>query len=353
MAEERNLATVRAPESTDEDVTKEELQRRMEEARESITQTVTEIKDTVANQYQAVRETVEEALDWREQFRKRPVAFSVGALSVGFIVGYSIAGTFKDNDRSYYYDAEDQSTGLPRSQAASPASAYYGSDTSESRSTAGRSYAAQSLTGGSYGSSALDEPSMGARSESSAYAPQTSVSSRNLAAVSGGQLTETAEEAEPKGPGLIDRFKTTKAYDRLEEEVSALGDRFINELSKTAQTVVLPALFSKVKELFGVDLSDKEGGGATGQRAAGTSTYGGTTAETNAALSGGAQSSFAGVNRGTSGSEDESTLTGSASGGEGGASATGGASTSYATSENRGYGASAGGGGADYKRGSD
>src|SRR5215210_2293115 len=117
MAEERNLATVRAPESTDEDVTKEELQRRMEEARESITQTVTEIKDTVANQYQAVRETVTEALDWREQFRKRPLAFSVGALSVGFIVGYSIAGTFKGDGS---YDESEEDTGL-RTQAQSPA----------------------------------------------------------------------------------------------------------------------------------------------------------------------------------------------------------------------------------------
>jgi hypothetical protein len=337
MAEERNLATVRAPESTEEDVTKAELQRRMEEARESITQTVTEIKDTVANQYQAVRETVTEALDWREQFRKRPVAFSVGALSVGFIVGYSIAGTFKDNDRSYYYDDEETSTGLPRSQAVSPPG--YGSDTGESSSASSRSYAAQALTGSSYGSSDFAEPSA-SRRDASAYSPQTSVSSRNLAAVSGGQVTETAEVEEPKGPGLIDRFKTTKAYDRLEEEVTALGDRFINELSKTAQTVVLPALFSKVKELFGVDLSNK------------------TSAETNAALSGGAQSSFAGVNRGASAREDDSTLTGSASGGEGGttgggSSATGGDSTSYATSENRGYGASVGGGGADYKRGSD
>lgn len=343
MAEERNLATVRAPESTDEDVTKAELQRRMEEARESITQTVTEIKDTVANQYQAVRETVTEALDWREQFRKRPVAFSVGALSVGFIVGYSIAGTFKDDDRSYYYDEEETSTGLPRSQAVSPPS--YGSDTGERGATASRSYAAQALTGGSYGSSDFEEAATSAsRRAASAYSPQTSVSSRNLAAVSGGQVTETAEAEEPKGPGLIDRFKTTKAYDRLEEEVTALGDRFINELSKTAQTVVLPALFSKVKELFGVDLSNKEDAGASAQRTAGTSAHGRTSAETSAALSGGAQSAFAGVNRGASAREDESTLTGGSATGD---------STSYATSENRGYGASAGGGGADYKRGSD
>ena len=55
MAEERNLGLARAPEPAgDADSTKAELQRRMEEARESISQTVTEIKETVVNQYQQV-----------------------------------------------------------------------------------------------------------------------------------------------------------------------------------------------------------------------------------------------------------------------------------------------------------
>ncbi|HEY1404914.1 MAG TPA: hypothetical protein VGB05_12350, partial [Pyrinomonadaceae bacterium] len=68
MAEERTLGTARAPETTDtadDDVTKAELQRRMDEARESITQTVSEIKDTVTTQYQNVRETISQSLDWR------------------------------------------------------------------------------------------------------------------------------------------------------------------------------------------------------------------------------------------------------------------------------------------------
>jgi len=300
MAEERNLATVRAPESTDEDVTKEELQRRMEEARESITQTVTEIKDTVTNQYQAVKESVTEALDWREQFRKRPIAFSVGALSVGFIVGYSIAGTFK-GDGSYDED-EGEDYGL----SATPASQYYRSEASASPpATPSRSYAAQAITGGSYGS-----------------APAAYSSTADT----------TGEAEEPQGPGLIERFKSTKAYDRLEEEVGALGDRFINELSKTAQTVILPALLGKVKELFGVDLSGKESGGRTsGQRSEGSSAHGSSAAD--ASLSGGAQSAFAGVNRGPSGGGGASEA--------GNQPAAGG--SSYATSENRGYGASAGG----------
>lgn len=67
--------------------TKAELQRRMEEARESISQCVTEIKDTVATQYQQARESVSPELDWREHYRRHPVVWSVGALSVGFILG--------------------------------------------------------------------------------------------------------------------------------------------------------------------------------------------------------------------------------------------------------------------------
>ena len=59
----------------------------MEQARDSITNTVTEIKENVAQQV----ETVKDALDWREHFKKRPVAWSVGAAGAGFFVGYGIA----------------------------------------------------------------------------------------------------------------------------------------------------------------------------------------------------------------------------------------------------------------------
>src|SRR5919199_5056747 len=96
MAEEGTLGLGRASRiSDDEEPSKEELQRRMAEARESITQTVSEIKETVTNQYQSVKET----LDWRTHFRKRPLAFSLGALSVGFLVGYGLAGKVRGNGR--------------------------------------------------------------------------------------------------------------------------------------------------------------------------------------------------------------------------------------------------------------
>ena len=75
--------------------TKETLQRQMEEARESISQTVTDIKDTVVDQVQSVKETVAETLDWREQFRGHPVAWCIGALSVGYVIGKSASAAFK------------------------------------------------------------------------------------------------------------------------------------------------------------------------------------------------------------------------------------------------------------------
>src|ERR1044071_2484190 len=86
MAEERTLGLARAQEPATEEPSKQELQRRLDEARDSISHTVTEIRESVANQVQAVKET----LDWREQFKKRPVAWSAGAAGVGFLVGYGL-----------------------------------------------------------------------------------------------------------------------------------------------------------------------------------------------------------------------------------------------------------------------
>src|SRR5215470_8045192 len=91
MAEERTLGLARAQDYTSEEPSKEELQRRLGEARDSISNTVTEIKETVANQVQAVKDT----LDWREQFKKRPVAWSLGAAGTGFALGWCLAAFFK------------------------------------------------------------------------------------------------------------------------------------------------------------------------------------------------------------------------------------------------------------------
>src|SRR5918998_694331 len=112
MAEERTLGTARATETdtvADDELTKAELQRRMDEARESITQTVSEIKDTVTTQYQNVRESISQSLDWREQYRRRPVEFTIAALGVGLLVGYSVGGAFGGAYGSTAYSQPQQS----------------------------------------------------------------------------------------------------------------------------------------------------------------------------------------------------------------------------------------------------
>src|SRR5690349_24833772 len=119
MAEERTLGLARAQEQTGgEEPSKQELQRRLDEARDSISHTVTEIKESVASQVQAVKET----LDWREQFKKRPVAWSAGALGVGFLLGYGLAAIVKgDDDENDYASSYDHYyAGEQKSYAAQP-----------------------------------------------------------------------------------------------------------------------------------------------------------------------------------------------------------------------------------------
>lgn len=199
MAEERTLGLARARETTGEEPSKEELQRRMEEARDSITNTVTEIKDNVAQQV----ENVKDALDWREHFKRQPLAWSLGAAGVGLFVGYGLAAAIK-GDR----DSND-----------SPYASTY--------STAARLQAAEAQT----------------------------------AAARSYQQTN-GKDAQPKdeGPGILERIRETSAYEKLSKEAGSLGDRLVEELSTTAQTVVLPALLAKIKNWIGLDLSEKRVG---------------------------------------------------------------------------------------------
>jgi len=193
MAEERTLGIAPAREPANEtwgdEPSKEELQRRMEQARDSITNTVTEIKENVAQQV----ENVKDALDWREHFKRQPLAWSLGAAGVGFFVGYGIAAAITGDDRD------------------------------EIRYSSSPSY------------------SLSAQ-------PLTREASH----------TETTKpNGKDDGPGLLDRFRETSAYDRLSQEAGAIGDRLVEELSTTAQQVVLPALLRKVKSWIGLDLSNK------------------------------------------------------------------------------------------------
>jgi hypothetical protein len=51
---------------------------------------VEQIQDRAEQKYQAVKETVSDVLDYRDEFQKEPVIWSLGALSAGFALGYTL-----------------------------------------------------------------------------------------------------------------------------------------------------------------------------------------------------------------------------------------------------------------------
>ena len=79
---------------------KRQLQRQMEQTRESLSETVSEIKETVDHEVRAVKKTVSGVLDYREQFQKEPLVWSLGALSAGFALGYTIGYAHKNTKGS-------------------------------------------------------------------------------------------------------------------------------------------------------------------------------------------------------------------------------------------------------------
>ena len=275
MAEERNVGLVRATDtSADADPTKAELQRRMEEARESITQTVTEIKDTVVNQYQQVKENISDTLDWREQYKRRPVPFTVGAFAAGALLGYTVMGAFKgegdEEDESFDRIDAGFDRGVPRAYASQP--------------VIGKSSGAYQRGGEHEQAEDVGPDTRPSYSSGYAAAPPVAQGLASYAASSPAPAA-AEEEEEPKGPGMFERFKGTKAYDKLQDELSTLGERALEELSRTAQTVVVPVLLSKLKNLIGIDLSMQK---EVAQRSRVEQQTAQTNAQTAAAVEGGA-----------------------------------------------------------------
>jgi hypothetical protein len=234
MAEERTLGLARAYDQTAEEPSKQELQRRLDEARDSISHTVTEIKESVASQVQAVKES----LDWREQVKKRPVAWSAGAMGVGFLVGYGLAAMAKGDGGDY---APDYS----------------------STSTMDRYYA------GEYGS------------ESKSYSAQPILHASSASAAPYKQGNGTQDE----GPGFFQKLTSTPVYHKVKDEAANIGDAVMHELTNTAKTVVLPALMTSLRNFIGGYLPNAQttGGTQSTQQGSSSSTM---RAETDRARSG-------------------------------------------------------------------
>src|ERR1041385_5045829 len=61
-----------------------ELQHKIGQTRDSLRTTVEAIQDKAEQQYESVKQTVFDVLDYRDEFQKEPVVWSLGALSAGF-----------------------------------------------------------------------------------------------------------------------------------------------------------------------------------------------------------------------------------------------------------------------------
>jgi len=203
MVEEGTLGLVRSKESpgelydSGEDLSKDELQRRMDGARESISLTVDEIKDTMVNQYEAVKDTVSKTLDWHEQVKKRPVIWSAGAVGAGFVVGYGVAAIVKGPGRISVQPYPE----APLSRAA------------------------------------INAPPFSQSNAAAAVRPESRT-------------------------GLMQRIQETPAYDRVKNEAGVIGNRFVDEVSKKAQEVILPAAVAWIGSWLEGLLPKKESNGS-------------------------------------------------------------------------------------------
>jgi hypothetical protein len=81
--------------TTSQNAHKKGLQRQIRQTRDSLRDTVEQIQDTAEQKYQVVKKTVSDVLDYREEFHKEPVVWTLGALSAGFAAGYTVGYSHK------------------------------------------------------------------------------------------------------------------------------------------------------------------------------------------------------------------------------------------------------------------
>ena len=60
------------------------------------------------------------------------------------------------------------------------------------------------------------------------------------------------------GPNFFQKIANTHAFERVKDEAGNIGDAIVQELSKTAKTVVLPALMTSLRNFIGDYLPNAE-----------------------------------------------------------------------------------------------
>jgi hypothetical protein len=185
----------------DEAFLKDEIRRRLEETRESVKEAASEIREAATQGFVSVKDAVAD-FDWRDEVKKRPVAWSLGALGLGLLAGYAISGAAQrahDGEGKRRYGPSE-----PHANAAHP------------------------IIGKLHNSATEQSP-----------APARVEAEKKLA------------------PATIEKSKERGASDRVRQELGSLRDRFIDEVSTIAHQILLPALIRKIRQAISTNLSDK------------------------------------------------------------------------------------------------
>ena len=151
----------------------------------------------VAEAVSEIRDAVGE-FDWRDEVKRRPVAWSLGALGAGLLAGCAVSGAIKrarrrDRRRGYV-------PSVPHAYAA--------------------------------------HPIMGEHDISAADAQHS---------------RPVKVEDKHSEPVVVDNVKASVAPDHVRRELASLRDRLIDELSAIAHEVLLPALIRKLREALVAD----------------------------------------------------------------------------------------------------
>ena len=82
--------------------------------------------------------------------------------------------------------------------------------------------------------------------------------------IAGGAATAAPMHVKPgngthdTGPNFFQKIANTQAFEKVKDEAGNIGDAFVQELSKTAKTVVLPALITSLRNFIGDHLPNAE-----------------------------------------------------------------------------------------------
>jgi len=79
-----------------------------------------------------------------------------------------------------------------------------------------------------------------------------------MAAPAAGVHAKQGNGTHDSGPNFLQKIANTPAFEKVKDEAGNIGDAFVQELSNTAKTVVLPALITSLRNFIGSHLPNAD-----------------------------------------------------------------------------------------------